>query len=158
MRLTVFILLYFSIAVVAYLCGIDTYATRVFDNNKTLTLDCNPANFTNQTDAGGNPIMPTDQNTIGNYVNCVDQPNAILPMFMLFLIAIGVISLVLGYSSMYIIPLIMLYAVISLVGYIFLPITFFTATLPPTLGLIINLLFNIINILMALSFIRGGQV
>lgn len=157
MRLTAFLLFYFSIAIVAYFMGVPTYATTLLMNNQSMTLDCNPSNFGINQTSGGAYIMPTDQEKIKSYTNCVDT-TSILATFVLFLVAIGLASLLLSYSAMYIIPLVMLYAIISIIGYLLVPINVITDMMPMEMRAIIIILFNLLNLLMAVSFIRGGQV
>lgn len=73
------------------------------------------------------------------------------------LIASGIISNLLGqgYSAIYIIPLLILMAVLNLVVF---PMSFITqSAMPDILKIILIVFFNLLTVLAIISFVRGGD-
>lgn len=159
MRVTVFILMYFSLMIVGFLMGMPSYGNLILSHNASIPLDCNAANYQASFDNTTNQynFTPAQSEQVAAYAKCQDN-QTVLGAILFWIALTGVAAYFLSFSAIYIIPLLMVYAIITIVGYLFVPINILLDTAPPEMRAIILIGFTIINLLMVLSFVRQGGV
>jgi hypothetical protein len=131
MRFTAYIIFVFSVSLVLYFLGYGPIV-NVFNSRggSILNIDC----------PEGTPF-------------CTDNNVILGAIFSVVLLAVGaLILLITGFSAMYIIPAVILIAVLN---FLIFPFDFIFSA-PTYISVPIVAFFNIISVLAVLNFIRGG--
>lgn len=130
MRFTAYIILLFSISLSLYFLGYQPIAVQFLAQGST----------------------PVHINCEGQAV-CQDQ-NVILGSVFFFLIAsAALITLVTGFSAIYVIPIFILLAILN---FFILPLNFMMSVQEPLIKYPILALLNMLTVLAVSNFIRGG--
>lgn len=144
MRLGAYIFLIFSISLVLYFMGYTSVLLELFGNqgSKPIVLLCSEAE-----------VGEGCSGLINNMINAILNPTGMLAVVGL----IVAVALITGFSAMYLIPLLLLIAILDFVVF---PFSFILdpATLPPEFGIPIIVLFNLLTVMAITNFIRGGSV
>jgi hypothetical protein len=157
MRLTAYVLLLFSISVSLYFVGYTnmlTYCTPENTVNGTYTPSkC----YGKTTDGGSLEMSDVIGSATANFLNdgLAWGALAIVGAVIANVVSGGAISnLLTGFGAIYVIPILMLLAVLAYVVY---PLSFiFDASLPFFIKGLLTTFFGVITVLSSLSFVRGG--
>jgi len=144
MRLSTYLALLFSISLVFYLMGFPTVASMVEAK-------------------GGDPLTIMGVGDSDDVINDIStnsgsSQNTILGVIFggTVFIAVGILSLILGFSAIYIIPLLIL---IGMLNYFVFPIgiIFASAEMPEILSVSILFFYNFITVMAIITFVRGNS-
>lgn len=144
MRLSTYLALLFSISLVFYLMGFPTVASMVEAK-------------------GGDPLSIMGVGDSDDVINDIStnsgsSQNTILGVIFggTVFIAVGILSLILGFSAIYIIPLLIL---IGMLNYFVFPIgiIFASAEMPEVLSVSILFFYNFITVMAIITFVRGNS-
>jgi len=138
MRFGAYIMLLFSINLIFYAMGYHSYGiAQVFSaqGSNWLTMD----------------------GIITGLTNAILNPSPAILTVMAGITIAAIASLLLGFSAIYIIPLVMLFA---LLNYFAFPLSIIDAHDPMlgTFGMVIVVFLNLLSLLAITSFVRGGGV
>jgi hypothetical protein len=144
MRLSTYLALLFSISLVFYLMGFPTVASIVAESGSS------PLSIMG---VGDSDEVINDIST-----NSGSSQNTILGVIFggTVFIAVGILSLILGFSAIYIIPLLIL---IGMLNYFVFPIgiIFASAEMPEVLSVSILFFYNFITVMAIITFVRGNS-
>lgn len=147
MRLSTYLAILIGINLVFYLVGYAPIGTQVLN---MVFNDNGSINVLKMTSTGDNYAVDTLQPT---------SESAKSSVIGIFMLGIGasfvVLSFMLGFSALYIIPLLLLFGIVYL--FVF-PMSFILdPNMPEELIVIITFLYNYLTFMAALTFIRGGS-
>ena len=144
MRLSTYLALLFSISLVFFLMGFPSVAQQVEAN-------------------GGNPLTIMGVGNSSDVVNDIRNNSGSSEgsiMGVIFgatvFMAVGILSFILGFSAIYIIPLLIL---IGMLNYFVFPIgmIFSSAQIPEVLSVSILFFYNFITVMAIVTFVRGNS-
>lgn len=144
MRFAPYVILMLCISAIFYLMGLTQPLVSVYDTHsgQFLKLNC-----------------PADADPPSPYQNedpeCTDTFFSILMGVLTIGILGVVVSTLMGFSAMYIVPIILLYILVNFFVFPF-SILLDTAAMPPEISVLLVVAINAISVLALLNFIRGG--
>lgn len=145
MRLGAYVFLLFSISVILHFLGYQDVLSYIFDmhQNGIMEISC-----TQEQQAEGCVGI------INLILEVILSPTGVLTT--IGLAGLFVAALITGFSAMYLIPLLILLAILNLLVF---PFSFiFDGTMPVLISTPLILFFNFLTILTITNFVRGGAV
>lgn len=142
MRLSMYVSILFSITLIFYLGGFSPIGIQLLS-------------MTSQGTHGGIQKVASPGDLLDT-VNPLSESKDILTMMMFtIIVSAGVMSFILGFSAIYIIPLLILFSILNF--FVFPLSAVLDMTMPVEIRVIIIFLYNVITIMACVTFIRGGN-
>jgi hypothetical protein len=143
MRLSMYLSLIFSISLVFYLAGYTPVGWQVLALTDTGIYNIAP-------DGGLNTTIQPSTEDVNNNPNSV-----LLILFGTIMASVLLLSFVLGFSAIYIIPAIILFGILNF--FVFPMGAILDLAMPDMLRVSIIFFYNFITVMAVITFIRGGN-
>lgn len=151
MRFSAYILFLLAVCIPLFLFGYDSMATRLLGHNN-ITVGNTNTTIINDYTMGNRTAIQVTCATGDIYCNSTSSSGAILWAILALILGFIGVNLLLGFAAMYVIPALIMLAIINLV---IIPYDFLLV-LPHPIDYILFAVFNIITITAVVDFIRGG--